>query len=78
LRLLLVKHLYNWSFPETVQATEEVLQQTERVAEALRRRGEKLAHQLRDQARRFLPLVRRVNAQTRSRVLEGQKAAPPA
>jgi len=62
-------------YQQLVQTTEEVVQQTERVAAALRRRGEHLAHQLREQAQQFLPLIRRVIAQTRSRVLEGQKVA---
>lgn len=62
-------------YQRLVETTEEVVQQTERVAAALRRRGEKRAQQLSDQAQQFLPLIRRVIAQTRSRVLEGQKVA---
>jgi hypothetical protein len=58
-----------------VEITEEVVQQAERVAAALRRRGEKRAQQLRDQVQHFLPHIRRVIAQTRTRVLEGQKVA---
>ncbi len=62
-------------YQRLVQTTEEMVQQTQRVSQALRRRSDHLAHQLRDQAQQVLPLVRRVIAQTRVRVLEGQKVA---
>jgi IS5 family transposase len=62
-------------YQHLVQTTEEMVQQTQQVSQALRRRGDRLAQQLRDQVQQFLPLVKRVIAQTRSRVLEGQKVA---
>jgi transposase, IS5 family len=60
-------------YERLVQTTEEVVQQTQRVSQALRRRTEQAAENLREQMQQFLPLVRRVIAQTRRRVLEGQK-----
>jgi IS5 family transposase len=62
-------------YQHLVQTTEEMVQQTQQVSQALRRRGDHLAQQLRDQVQQFLPLVKRVIAQTRNRVLEGQKVA---
>lgn len=62
-------------YQRLVQTTEEVVQQTQRVGQALRRRGEQAAQNLREQMQQFLPLVRLVIAQTRSRVLEGKKVA---
>lgn len=62
-------------YQRLVQTTEEVVQQTQQVSQALRRRGEQVAENLREQVQQVLPLVRRVIAQTRSRVLEGQKVA---
>jgi IS5 family transposase len=62
-------------YQHLVQTTEEMVEQTQRVSQALRRRSDQLAQQLRDQVQHFLPLIKRVIAQTRSRVLEGQKVA---
>jgi len=62
-------------YQRLVETTEEMVQQAERVRAALRQRKEQVVQHLRDQAGQFLPLVRRVIAQTRSRVLEGKKVA---
>src|SRR5260370_30980170 len=62
-------------YQHLVQTTEEVVQQSERVSQALRRRSEQIAQSLREQGQQFLPLVRRVIAQTRTRVLEEKKVA---
>lgn len=62
-------------YQHLVQTTEEVVQQSERVSQALRRRSEQIAQSLREQVLQFLPLVRRVITQTRTRVLEGKKVA---
>ena len=62
-------------YQRLVQTTEEVVHQSERVSQALCRRSEQIAQSLREQAQQILPLVRRVIAQTRARVLEGQKVA---
>ena len=43
------------------------------MSQALRRRSEQIAQSLREQVQQFLPLVRRVIAQTRTRVLEEKK-----
>jgi IS5 family transposase len=62
-------------YQHLVQTTEEMVEQMQRVSQALRRRSDQLAQQLRDQVQHFLPLIKRVIAQTRSRVLEGQQIA---
>jgi transposase, IS5 family len=62
-------------YQHLVQTTEEVVQQSERVSQALRRRSEQIAQSLREQVQQFLPLVRRVITQTRTRVLEGKQVA---
>jgi IS5 family transposase len=62
-------------YQRLLQTTEERLQQAERVRMALRRRSEHLASRLREQTQQVLPLVQRVIAQTRARVLEGQQVA---
>jgi IS5 family transposase len=45
------------------------------VSQALRRRSDQGAQRLREQAGHFLPLIQRVIAQTRRRVLEGHQVA---
>ena len=45
------------------------------MSQALRRRSEQIAQSLREQVLQFLPLVRRVITQTRTRVLEGKQVA---
>ncbi len=52
-----------------------MVRQTERVVQALQQQSESAAKRLREQAERVVPLVKRVIAQTRSRVLEGKKVA---
>ena len=62
-------------YEKLIQTTEQMVRQAERVVQALSEQGEKQAQRLRTKAEQMLPLVKRVNAQTRSRVLEGQKVA---
>ncbi len=62
-------------YQHLVQTTEEVVHQSERVSQALRRRSEQIAQSLREQVQQFLPLVRRVITQTHTRVLEGKQVA---
>jgi transposase, IS5 family len=62
-------------YQQLVETTEEMVQQAERVRVVLRKRSEHVAQHLRDQVGQFLPLVRRVIAQTRARVLENKKVA---
>jgi IS5 family transposase len=57
------------------QTMEQMVRQAERVIQALSEQGEKQAKRLRTKAEQVLPLVKRVIAQTRARVLEGQKVA---
>ncbi len=58
-----------------IQTTEQMVRQAERVVQALSEQGEKQAKRLRTKAEQMLPLVKGVIAQTRARVLEGQKVA---
>src|SRR5258708_13877882 len=62
-------------YQHLVQTTEEVVGQSERVSEAMRRRSEQIGQRLREQVQQFLPLGRRVITQTRTRVLEGKQVA---
>ena len=62
-------------YEKLIQTTEQMVRQAERVVQALSEQGEKQAQRLRTKAEQMLPLVKRVIAQTRSRVLEGQKVA---
>lgn len=52
-----------------------MVRQTARVMQALEQQSESAAKRLREQAEQVVPLVKRVIAQTRSRVLEGKKVA---
>ena len=62
-------------YEKLIQTTEQMVRQAERVVQALSEQAEKQAKRLRTKAEQVLPLVKRVIAQTRSRVLEGQKVA---
>jgi IS5 family transposase len=62
-------------YEKLIQTTEQMVRQAERVVQALSEQAEKQAQRLRTKAEQMLPLVKRVIAQTRSRVLEGQKGA---
>ncbi len=62
-------------YEKLIQTTEQMVRQAERVVQALSEQGEKQAQRLRTKAEQVLPLVKRVIAQTRARVLEGQKVA---
>jgi transposase, IS5 family len=60
-------------YQKLVEITEHIVQQTTRVVQALSQQTEPQAQRLRSEAEAVLPLVKRVIAQTRRRVLEGQK-----
>jgi IS5 family transposase len=60
-------------YQKLVETTEHMVQQASRVVAALGQQTERQATRLRDEAEEILPLVKRVIAQTRSRVLEGKK-----
>jgi transposase, IS5 family len=60
-------------YQKLVEITEHIVQQTTGVVQALSQQTEQQAKRLRSEAEAVLPLVRRVIAQTRRRVLEGQK-----
>jgi IS5 family transposase len=62
-------------YEKLIQTAEQMVRQAERVVQALSEQGEKQAQRLHTKAEQVLPLVKRVIAQTRSRVLEGQKVA---
>jgi transposase, IS5 family len=62
-------------YQKLIETTEQMLRQTERVVQALEQQSESVAKRLREQAEQVVPLVKRVIAQTRSRVLEGKKVA---
>jgi IS5 family transposase len=57
------------------ETTEQMVRQTVRVMHALEQQSESAARRLREQAEEVVPLVKRIIAQTRSRVLEGKKVA---
>jgi transposase, IS5 family len=58
-----------------IETSEQMVRQTERVVHALEKQSESVAKRLCEQAERVVPLIKRVIAQTRSRVLEGKKVA---
>ena len=62
-------------YQKLIETTEQMVRQAERVVQALHQQTESTAKRLREQAEQVVPLVKRVIAQTRSRVLEGQKVA---
>jgi transposase, IS5 family len=62
-------------YQKPIETSEQMVRQTERVVQALEEQSENAANRLREQAKQVVPLVKRVIAQTRSRVLEGKKVA---
>src|SRR5258708_11141744 len=62
-------------YQKLIETGEQMVRQTERVVLALQQQSETAAKRLREQAEQVVPLVKRVIAQTRSRVLEGKKVA---
>ena len=62
-------------YQKLIETAEQMVWQTERVVQPLQQRTETAAKRLREQVERVVPLVKRVIAQTRSRVLEGKKVA---
>lgn len=62
-------------YQKLIQSAEQMVQQSRRVLAILDQQTESQAQRLREHVKPFLPLVERVIAQTRSRVLEGKKVA---
>ena len=62
-------------YQKLVETTEQMVQQTRKVVRVLSKETQKSARHLVQQAEQMLPLVERVIAQTRTRVLEGKKKA---
>lgn len=60
-------------YEKLVETTEEMVKQASRVVEMLRKQSKQQASRLVQEAEAMLPLIQRVIAQTRSRVLEGKK-----
>lgn len=62
-------------YQKLIQTAEQMVRQTRRVAAVLSQQMQQQAQRLLKQAQPVLPLVERVIAQTRTRVLEGKKVA---
>jgi transposase, IS5 family len=62
-------------YQKLIETAEQMVRQTERVVHALHQQTENTAKRVRAQVAQVVPLVKRVIAQTRSRVLEGKKVA---
>ncbi len=62
-------------YQKLIETAEQMVRQTARVMHALEQQSESAAKRLREQAEEVVPLVKRIIAQTRSRVLEGKKVA---
>jgi transposase, IS5 family len=62
-------------YQKLIETAEQMVRQTERVVHALHQQTENTAMRVRAQVEQVMPLVKRVIAQTRSRVLEGKKVA---
>ncbi len=62
-------------YRKLIETAEQMVRQTERVVHVLEQQTETASKQLHEQAERVVPLIKRVIAQTRSRVLEGKKVA---
>jgi IS5 family transposase len=60
-------------YQKLIETAEQMVQQTTRVVVALSQQTERQAQRLLKEAQEMLPLVEQVIAQTRSRVLQGQK-----
>ena len=57
-------------YQKLIETSEQMVRQAERVVQALEQQSESVDSRLREQAERVVSLVKRVIAQTRSRVLE--------
>jgi IS5 family transposase len=62
-------------YQKLIETTQQMVRQAERVGKALGEQAEADARRLQAKAEHVLPLIKRVIAQTRSRVLEGKKVA---
>ena len=62
-------------YQKLIETAEQMVRQTARVMHALGQQSESAAKRLLEQAEQVMPLVKRVIAQTRSRVLSGKKVA---
>ena len=62
-------------YQKLIETAEQMVRQTARVMHALEQQSESAAKRLLEQAEQVMPLVKRVIAQTRSRVLSGKKVA---
>ncbi len=62
-------------YQKLVETTEQMVRQTRRVVSALGQHSDQQAKRLLTQTQQMLPLIERVIAQTRRRVLEGKKVA---
>jgi transposase, IS5 family len=62
-------------YQKLIETSEQMVRQAERVVHTLQQQTESAAKRLREQAEQVVPLVKRVIAQTRARVLEGKKVA---
>jgi IS5 family transposase len=62
-------------YQKLIQSAEQMVRQSRRVVAVLGQQSQQQAHCLLEQTQQILPLVERVIAQTRSRVLEGKKVA---
>ncbi len=62
-------------YEKLIQKTQQMVRQAERVVKALGEQAEAGAKRLQAKAEQVLPLVKRIIAQTSSRVLEGKKVA---
>lgn len=60
-------------YQKLVETTEQMVQQARKVVDVLNKGAQKLAQRLAEQIEEVLPLVERVIAQTRTRVLENKK-----
>src|SRR6266704_1018215 len=62
-------------YQKLIETTEQMARQSQQVMAALQEQTDQQARRLLTQAQRVLPLVKRVIAQTRTRVLEGKEVA---
>ena len=62
-------------YQKLIETAEQMVRQTKQVVQTLQQQSENIAKRLREQAERVVPLIKWVIAQTRSRVLEGQRVA---
>jgi IS5 family transposase len=62
-------------YQKLIETTEQMVRQTEQVVQVLHQQTQSVAKRRCEQVEQVVPLVKRVMAQTRSRVLEGKKVA---